>query len=89
MKLYLITHATTQPDSSSTSAQWNLSVKGLQEAQLLAQHPLWDDVECIILGSGTQVRQTVEPTIAAHKLPTWVEGRFSRAATRQVGRELC
>lgn len=77
MKLYLIRHAETQQDSQTASTQWHLTPKGEWQAQALAKHPLWNDVDCIILSGESKTRLTIEPVIAERNLPTWVEGRFN------------
>lgn len=77
MKLYLIRHAETQQDSQTASTQWHLTPKGERQAQALAKHPLWNDVDCIILSGEPKTRLTIEQVIAERNLPTWVEGRFN------------
>jgi broad specificity phosphatase PhoE len=76
MQLYLITHAVTHQDRTTEVTQWRLSEQGQQQATVLAQQPFWTEVERIVLSSEPKTRLTVEPLLAVHKLPLWVDARF-------------
>ncbi len=77
MKLYLIRHAATRQNSQVDATQWHLTPEGEQQTDALAKHPLWDEVDCIILSGEQKTHLTVAPVVAERNLPTWVEGRFN------------
>lgn len=66
--LYLVRHAATQPNDDE-AATWPLSAHGQQQAQLLAAHPCWREVQRIISSSEEKALATVLPAAARHNLP--------------------
>jgi broad specificity phosphatase PhoE len=76
MKLYLITHALTQPVREADSRAWQLSPQGREQAGLLAQQPFWNEVQHIVLSSEPKTRLTVEPLLTQRSIPVVQDARF-------------
>ena len=75
-RLFLLTHAHTQVQQTQDVRQWGLSAAGQQQAERLADLPLWHDVAAIVLSSELKTRLTVDAVLARHPLPVLVDARF-------------
>lgn len=75
-RLYLITHAHTQPEKRIDPTRWRLSTNGEMQAARLAEQPFWRHVDRVVLSREPKTRLTVEPVLAQRALPVLVDGRF-------------
>jgi broad specificity phosphatase PhoE len=76
MKIHLITHAHTQIDPNAASDTWQLSSRGLEQAERLSKAPFWDEVTQIVVSSEAKTWLTVSQVAADRSLPVWVDSRF-------------
>lgn len=76
MRLYLITHAHTRQIRELDAAQWQLSDKGMQQAETLAAQPFWREVEQIVVSSEPKTLLTAEPAATRYNLPIHIDARF-------------
>lgn len=76
MKVHLITHAHTQIDPNAASDTWQLSCRGLEQAERLSKERFWDEVTQIVVSSEAKTWLTVAQVAADRSLPVWVDSRF-------------
>jgi broad specificity phosphatase PhoE len=74
--LYLVTHAHTQIDAGVDATQWQLSPRGQEQAQRLAEQAFWASVDQLILSSEAKTKLTVEPLLQQRALPVIVDPQF-------------
>jgi broad specificity phosphatase PhoE len=76
MRIYLITHAHTLQQRTTDARLWQLSTRGIGQAEALAAAPFWGEVAAIVCSGEPKTRLTVAPLLRMRPLPVYSDARF-------------